>query len=130
MPHHVTKRVSEALNSVRKPLRGSKVLVVGVAYKADIDDVRESPSLDIMEILERDGARVTYADPYVPTLRHNGSMLHAKPLTPAAIRAADCVVIATAHKNLDYAMIARNAKTIVDSRNALKGRRTRGVFKL
>ncbi|HYJ32464.1 MAG TPA: nucleotide sugar dehydrogenase [Candidatus Binatia bacterium] len=130
MPHHVTKRVSEALNSVRKPLRGSKVLVVGVAYKADIDDVRESPSLDIMEILEREGARVTYADPYVPSLRHNGSMMHAKSLTPAMIRAADCVVIATAHKNIDFAMIAKHAKTIVDSRNALKGRRTRGVFKL
>jgi len=130
MPHHVTRRVAEALNSVRKPLRGSKVLVVGVAYKADIDDVRESPSLDIMEILARDGARVMYADPYVPAIRHNGSRLAARPLTPAAIRAADCVVIATAHKNVDYGMIARHAKTIVDSRNALKGRRTRGVFKL
>src|SRR5687768_1762649 len=68
MPYHVTKRVYEALNSIRKPLRGSKILVVGVAYKADIDDVRESPSLDIMEILEKDGAKVSYADPYVPRI--------------------------------------------------------------
>ena len=83
-----------------------------------------------MEILEREGARVTYADPYVPNLRHNGAMLRAKPLTPASVRAVDCVVIATAHKDLDYAMIARSARTIVDSRNALRGRRTRGVFKL
>src|SRR5512142_68997 len=125
MPRHVTKRVAEALNSVRKPLKGSKVLVVGVAYKADIDDVRESPSLDIMELLEKDGAKITYADPYVPQVRHNGSMMHARPLTPGAIRAADCVVIATAHKSVDYAMIAKHARTIVDSRNALRGRRTR-----
>ncbi|MGE5178123.1 MAG: nucleotide sugar dehydrogenase [Bacteroidota bacterium] len=130
MPRHVTKRVAEALNSVRKPLKGSKVLVVGVAYKADIDDVRESPSLDIMELLEKDGAKITYADPYVPQVRHNGSMMRARPLTPGAIRAADCVVIATAHKSVDYAMIAKHARTIVDSRNALRGRRTRGVFKL
>jgi len=130
MPHHVTKRVIEALNSIRKPLRGSKVLVVGVAYKADIDDVRESPSLDIMEILERDGARISYTDPYVPAVRHNGAMLRGKTLTPGSIRSADCVVIATAHKNVDYGMIAKHARTIVDSRNALRGRRTRGVFKL
>ena len=130
MPHHVAKRVIEALNSIRKPLRGSKVLVVGVAYKADIDDVRESPSLDIMEILERDGARISYADPYVPAVRHNGAMLRGKALTPGSIRSADCVVIATAHKNVDYGMIAKHARTIVDSRNALRGRRTRGVFKL
>ena len=130
MPYHVTKRVYEALNSIRKPLRGSKILVVGVAYKADIDDVRESPSLDIMEILEKDGAKVSYADPYVPRIRHNGSNLNARPLSASAIRAADCVVIATAHKTLDYALIAKHARTIVDSRNALRGRRTRGVFKL
>jgi UDP-N-acetyl-D-glucosamine dehydrogenase len=130
MPRHVTKRVAAALNSIKKPLKGSKVLIIGVAYKADIDDVRESPSLDIMEILERDGAKVTYVDPFVPHLRHNGSMLHARTLTPGAIRASDCVVIATAHKSIDYAMIAKHARTVVDSRNALKGRRTRGVFKL
>jgi UDP-N-acetyl-D-glucosamine dehydrogenase len=130
MPYHVTKRVSEALNSIRKPLRGSRVLVVGVAYKADIDDVRESPSLDIMEILERDGARVEYADPYVPQIRHNGSMLRARTLSAGAVKAADCVVIATAHRSIDYGLIAKHARTIVDSRNALRGRRTRGVFKL
>jgi len=130
MPYHVTKRVSEALNSIRKPLRGSKILIVGVAYKADIDDVRESPSLDIMEILEKDGAKVSYTDPYVPSLKHGGSVLRGRPLTPGSLRAADCVVIATAHKSTDYALIAKHARTIVDSRNALRGRRTRGVFKL
>jgi UDP-N-acetyl-D-glucosamine dehydrogenase len=130
MPYHVTKRVNEALNSIRKPLRGSRVLVIGVAYKAGIDDVRESPSLDIMEILKRDGARVDYADPHVPVIRHNGSMMRARTLSEAAVKSADCVVIATAHPSIDYGLIAKHARTIVDSRNALRGRRTRGVFKL
>jgi UDP-N-acetyl-D-glucosamine dehydrogenase len=130
MPYHVAKRVGHALNSVRKPVRGSRVLIVGVAYKAEIDDVRESPSLDLIEILERDGAKVEYVDPYVPALRHNGSTLRSRPLRPATFRAADCVVIATAHKVIDYDMVAKNARTIVDSRNAMRGHRTRGVFKL
>ena len=130
MPYHVAKRVGEALNSVRKPVRGSRVLIVGVAYKADIDDVRESPSLDLIEILERDGAKVEYVDPYVPTLRVNGEMKHARPIRPATFRTPDCVVIATAHKAIDYGMVAKNARTIVDSRNAMRGRRTRAVFKL
>jgi UDP-N-acetyl-D-glucosamine dehydrogenase len=122
--------VNEALNSIRKPLRGSRVLVIGVAYKAGIDDVRESPSLDIMEILKRDGALVDYADPHVPQIRHNGSMMRARTLSEAAVKSADCVVIATAHPSIDYGLIAKHARTIVDSRNALRGRRTRGVFKL
>jgi UDP-N-acetyl-D-glucosamine dehydrogenase len=130
MPHHVTRRVMEALNAAKKPLRGSKVLVLGVAYKADIDDVRESPSLDIMETLTRDGATIAYSDPHVATLRWQGRILKGKPLTAATLRAADCVVIATAHKAFDYRLISKHARLIVDSRNAMKGRRTRGVFKL
>ncbi len=130
MPEVVARRVSEALNAVKKPMKGSRVLILGVAYKADIDDVRESPSLDLLEILERDGARVEFADPYVPSIRHRGHIKKARPLTAATLRAADCVVIATAHKAFDYKLIARYARTIVDSRNAMKGRRTRGVFKL
>jgi UDP-N-acetyl-D-glucosamine dehydrogenase len=130
MPYHVTKRVTEALNSIRKPLRGSRVLIIGVAYKAGIDDVRESPSLDIMEILQRDGARVDYVDPHVPQVRHNGFMMRSRLLSESSVKSADCVVIATAHPTIDYGMIAKHARTIVDSRNALRGRRTRGVFKL
>ena len=130
MPHHVAKRVSEALNSIRKPLRGSKVLVLGVAYKADIDDVRESPSLDIMETLAGDGVAVSFADPHVPSIQFRGKRLKAKPLTASTLRAADCVVIATAHKDFDFKAVAKHSRTIVDTRNALKGRRSRGVFRL
>jgi UDP-N-acetyl-D-glucosamine dehydrogenase len=130
MPHHVAKRVGEALNSIRRPLRGSKVLVLGVAYKADIDDVRESPSLDIMETLMDDGVSVFFSDPHVPSVRFRGKIVKSKPLTPSTLRAADCVVIATAHKAFDFKAVARHAKTIVDTRNALKGRRSRGVFRL
>jgi len=130
MPYHVVKRVGEALNSQRKSVRGAKVLVLGVAYKADIDDVRESPSLDIMELLEKQGARVEYCDPLVPKLRHGGAVLRSRPYRPGTLRAFDCVVIATAHKVFDYRMLAKHARVIVDTRNALKGRRSRGVFRL
>jgi len=130
MPYHVVNRVREALNSRRKSVRGSRVLVLGVAYKADIDDVRESPSLDILDILEKEGAKVAFCDPYVDTIHHAGRKLKATPFRASALRSADCVVIATAHKVLDYTLVAKLADTIVDSRNALKGRRTRGVFRL
>jgi UDP-N-acetyl-D-glucosamine dehydrogenase len=130
MPYHVVNRVREALNSRRKSVRGSRVLVLGVAYKADIDDVRESPSLDILDILEKEGAKVAFADPYLDSIRHAGRTLRATPFRASTLRSADCVVIATAHKVFDFSLVAKHAKTIVDSRNALKGRRTRGVFRL
>ncbi|MGE5176047.1 MAG: nucleotide sugar dehydrogenase, partial [Hyphomicrobiales bacterium] len=130
MPYHVVRRVAEALNARRRSVRGARVLVLGVAYKADIDDVRESPSLDIIEILEREGATVSYSDPYVASIEHGHGTLRSVPLRPGTLRAADCVVIATAHKIFDYRLIAKHAKSIVDCRNKLKGRRTRGVFRL
>jgi len=130
MPFHVARRVAEALNSQRKSVRGAKILLLGVAYKADIDDVRESPSLDIMETLEKEGAKVEYCDPYVPVLNHGTSGHRGKRFTAATLRGADCVVIATAHKAFDYGLISKHAKTIVDCRNALQGRRARGVFRL
>jgi UDP-N-acetyl-D-glucosamine dehydrogenase len=130
MPYHVVNRVREALNSRRKSVRGSRVLVLGVAYKADIDDVRESPSLDILDILEKEGAKVAFCDPYLDSIQHAGRKLKGTPFRAATLRSADCVVIATAHKLFDYSLVAKHAKTIVDSRNALKGRRTRGVFRL
>jgi UDP-N-acetyl-D-glucosamine dehydrogenase len=130
MPHHVARRVGEALNMRRKSVRGAKVLVLGIAYKADIDDVRESPSLDIIETLSNDGAKVEYSDPFCPSLEHNGRRFTSRPLTPATLKAADCVVIATAHKMVDYGLVARHARAVVDCRNVLKGRRTRGVFRI
>ena len=130
MPYHVSRRVAEALNARRRSVRGARVLLLGVAYKADIDDVRESPSLDLMEILQRDGAHVDYCDPYVPTLRHGGRLYRSRPFRASSLKAADCVVIATAHKVFDQKLIARHARSVVDCRNALKGRRTRGVYRL
>ena len=130
MPYHVSRRVAEALNARRRSVRGARVLLLGVAYKAEIDDVRESPSLDLMEILERDGAHVDYCDPYVPTLRHAGRLYKSRPFRASALKAADCVVIATAHKIFDRKLIAKHSRTVVDCRNALKGRRTRGVYRL
>jgi UDP-N-acetyl-D-glucosamine dehydrogenase len=130
MPHHVVKRVGEALNSQRKSVRGAKLLILGVAYKADIDDVRESPSLDIMELLEKQGARVEFCDPLVPKIRHGDRMLRSRPFRRSTLRAADCVVVATAHRAFDYRAVARYARVVVDTRNVLRGRRTRGVFRL
>ena len=130
MPYHVVRRVREALNSKKKSVRGSRVLLLGVAYKAGIDDVRESPALDILDILEQEGAKVSFSDPYVKSIAHRGRTLASTPFRASALRSADCVVIATAHKTFDYALVAKHARTIVDSRNALKSRRTRGVFRL
>lgn len=130
MPYHAVRIVSDALNSKRRSVRGAHVLILGMAYKADIDDVRESPSLDVMEILEKEGARVSYCDPYVPSIRHGGHVKRAVPFRASTLRSADCVVISTAHKKFDYGLVSRHARTIVDCRNALKGRRTRGVFRL
>jgi UDP-N-acetyl-D-glucosamine dehydrogenase len=118
MPHFVVDKVQNALNDVRKPLRDSHVHIAGVAYKRDIDDVRESPALDILHLLMRRGARVTYYDPYVPELHVEGTemRLQSEDLTEAA----DCVLIVTDHKVFDYAAMVERARLIVDTRNALK----------
>lgn len=133
MPHAVVEKISEALNRVRKPLNGSTVLVLGVAYKRDIDDLRESPSLDVMSLLHEKGARVRYADPHVPTVRardwHGAIDLTSDDLTPDAIAAADCVVILTDHRRVDYSMVLDAADLIVDTRNAIRGAHEH-VFKL
>jgi UDP-N-acetyl-D-glucosamine dehydrogenase len=130
MPEHVVDLVAKALNQRGKAVRGSRVLVLGVAYKAGIDDTRESPSLDIMQTLFDRGARVEYSDPYVPTLRFAGRTLKSAPLTPAQLRQYDCAVIATAHKDFRYGEILRSSQAVVDTRNALKGRRSKKIVRL
>ncbi|MFB3827702.1 MAG: nucleotide sugar dehydrogenase [Bryobacteraceae bacterium] len=120
MPHFVADKVQHALNDHGKPVKGSHIHVLGVAYKKDIDDVRESPALDIMHLLSRRGARITYSDPYVPVIRSDNLELHAAQLAPA-VAEADCVLIITDHSAFDYAYIARTAKLAVDTRNALRG---------
>ncbi len=123
MPEHVVNRVRRALNQDGKAVRGSRVLLLGVAYKADIDDLRESPALDILRLLEEDGARVTYHDPYVPRFALEGRTYESVPLDARSLRGCDLVVITTAHSSIDYAAVLREAARIVDTRNALKGHR-------
>jgi UDP-N-acetyl-D-glucosamine dehydrogenase len=118
MPAFVVTKVARALNEDRKAVNGSRALVVGVAYKKDIDDVRESPALDVMRLLEQDGAEVVYHDPYVPTIREDGHVIHGVELTDAEIAKADVVVIVTDHKAIDYQRLVDKATLIVDTRNA------------
>ena len=119
MPHFIADKIQHALNDESKPLKGSHVHVMGVAYKRDIEDVRESPALDIIHLLLRRGARVTYTDPNVPALTVDGVVLNSEPET--AIAAADCVVIVTDHTAFNWVTITEKAKLIVDTRNALRG---------
>jgi UDP-N-acetyl-D-glucosamine dehydrogenase len=130
MPEHVIELVGEALNQRSRAIRGSKVLVLGVAYKADIDDVRESPSLDIMEKLRERGAKIDYCDPHVASIRFDGSVMRSVPFSAASLKRFDCVVIATAHKAFDYPSVLRWSKSVVDTRNALKGKRSPKIVRL
>jgi UDP-N-acetyl-D-glucosamine dehydrogenase len=119
MPHFVVDKVQNALNDAGKPVKGSRILVMGVSYKRDIDDMRESPALDVMLLLSRRGGIVSYCDPHVPAIHIEGLMLESAPLESAA--EADCVVIVTDHKAFDYPRLLEIAPLIVDSRNAYKG---------
>jgi UDP-N-acetyl-D-glucosamine dehydrogenase len=119
MPLFWVRKLAEALNGQGKAVRGAGVLVLGVAYKRDIDDIRESPALDIIRLLADQGARVTYFDPHVPTFAENGHEFRSVPLTPETVAAADCIMIVTDHTAVDYRMIRRNARLVVDTRNAM-----------
>src|SRR5579872_1506234 len=129
MPHFVVDKIQNALNDHSKPLKGSHVHVLGVAYKRDIDDVRESPALDIILLLERRGARVTYSDPFVPSVRLDGHELTSLDAAEQSGE-ADCVVIVTDHRGFDYARIVDQAHLIVDTRNALKGTTSSKIVRL
>lgn len=122
MPEYWVEKVVAALNEHGKAARGSKLLVVGVAYKKDVDDLRESPALDIIRLLERMGAAVTYHDPFIPELHEDDVSLRSVPLTAEAVRGADCVVIVTDHSKLDYGMLARESRALVDTRHAVASR--------
>jgi len=120
MPLFVVEKIQNALNDQIKPLRGSHVHLLGMAYKRDIDDVRESPALDIAHLLRKRGARVTYSDRYVSRVRLDGEELGSEDMEKM-VEAADCVVIVTDHSGIDYPALARRARLIVDTRNALRG---------
>ena len=129
MPHFVVDKIQNALNEHRKALKGSHIHILGVAYKREIDDVRESPALDIILLLERRGARVTYSDPYVPRLRLDGHELLSEE-AGTMVPEADCVVVVTDHASFDYAGIAESARLIVDTRNAFKGHSSPKIVRL
>ena len=121
MPHYVVQRLMDALNDRKKSLKGSKVLVLGLAYKKDIDDVRESPSLELIELLKKKGAKVDYNDPYIPKThkqRDYDLKMKSKPISAAMLKSYDAVLIATDHSDYDYKFIVNNAKLVVDTRNA------------
>ena len=121
MPDYVVNKVADALNEERKPLNGSDILILGVAFKPNVSDVRESPALDVIHLLQEKGANVCFHDPYVSELDVEGLPLHAVPLTDEVLAAADCVVIATHHDAYDWQVVADQARLIVDTRNALQG---------
>lgn len=124
MPYHVVDAVAAALNERQKSLKGSRVLLLGVAYKQDVDDLRESPSLKLMQLLAERGAQVDYNDPYFPSLhkmRHyDYSAMRSVELTPKTIASYDCVLISTNHSSYDYPAIVESARLVVDSRNATR----------
>jgi UDP-N-acetyl-D-glucosamine dehydrogenase len=119
MPRFVVSKVQDALNEAGKPLKDSQILILGVAYKPDIDDLREAPALDVIGLLEKKGARVTYHDPYIPRVEHDGADRFSVTDLMPAVRQADCVVIITNHSSYDYPSIVEAARLIVDTRNAL-----------
>jgi len=128
MPEFVVERVSEALNSARKPINGSKIHLFGVAYKKDVSDMRESPALDILELLHRRGAVLSYTDPYVPHLQHGDLNLGSMPEEQSD--GIDCAVICTNHRVFNYQAMASRFPLIVDTRNALKGVQAAHIFRL
>jgi UDP-N-acetyl-D-glucosamine dehydrogenase len=123
MPRYVVSRIAQALNAARKPVNGSRVLVLGVSYKPDVGDTRESPALDIIALLRSQGARVDYHDPFVPTLGLDSGNLISRELTPEILKTSDAVVVAANHTDVDYALVLEHARIVVDPRNGLHGSR-------
>jgi UDP-N-acetyl-D-glucosamine dehydrogenase len=123
MPEYVIRRVAEALNRHTKPINGSKICIVGMAYKKDVDDIRESPSIRLANLLHDAGAEVTYNDPHIPVMRtrHSDLNLESSELTDDFLAAQDCLLIATAHSAYDYDRLVRCSRLVVDTRNATQG---------
>lgn len=120
MPGHVVARIAWVLNQQRKSLKGSKILVMGVAYKANVSDTRESPAVEILRRLQVSGATVAYHDPWVPELEEGGALLKSVPLTSKEVRGQDVVVIVTDHQGVDYSWLVKHARVVVDTRNATR----------
>jgi UDP-N-acetyl-D-glucosamine dehydrogenase len=134
MPQYVVTRLAEFLNEQRKPINGSRIAVLGIAYKKDVDDPRESPSFELLKLMGERGAVLTYNDPHIPTLpgmRHYPDLpaMNSQPLTSAYLSDQDCVLIATDHSSYDYDFIVQHSALVLDTRNATKGV-TRGREKI
>jgi len=127
MPRYVVTKTAEALNVAGKPVNGSRVLLLGLSYKANVGDTRESPALDIHKLLREMGARVSYHDPYVPTVRIDGEAFDSVPFDTNVLEASEVIVITTDHSDIDYDLVLERASIVVDPRNALKGRSGRAV---
>jgi UDP-N-acetyl-D-glucosamine dehydrogenase len=121
MPRFVVEKVTDALNSHQKSVRGSRIHVLGVAYKAGVNDIRESPALNVMRLLHDKGALLSYSDPYIPAIREEGIELDSLPIQNGYLGDVDCVVILTNHREFDYPSVARTSRLVVDTRNALSG---------
>jgi UDP-N-acetyl-D-glucosamine dehydrogenase len=130
MPEYVVERTAQALNTMKKSVNGSRVHVFGIAYKRDVNDMRESPALDVMELLAKRGAELSYSDPFVPELQHGGRMLASIDLAAAIASRIDCAVICTDHTGFDYDALVDSGTLVVDTRNALKARQGSTIFRL
>ena len=119
MPMFWVRKVADALNGVSRSVRGAQVLILGVAYKRDIDDLRESPALDIIRLLEQQGAHVEFHDPHVASYLEDGKTVHSVPLTAERLKAADCVMVVTDHTAIDYGLVKRHARLVVDTRHVM-----------
>src|ERR1035438_7080097 len=128
MPHFVVTKVQNALNDVGKPVKGSKIHIYGVSYKRDIEDVRESPALDIIHLLQKRGAMISFSDPHVAEISLEDETMLAE--NAAALKNADCVVIVTDHTAFDYTALVDQASLIVDTRNALKSFKSDKIVRL
>jgi UDP-N-acetyl-D-glucosamine dehydrogenase len=130
MPRYVVEKITDALNRNRKSVRDSRVHILGVAYKAGVNDIRESPALSVMKILADKGAVLSYSDPYIPAIHEDGFDLTSIELSNGYLGNVDCVVILTDHKEIDYGQIVKTAPLVVDTRNALKGREAAHIVRL
>ncbi len=130
MPEFVVEKITDALNDAEKSVKGSNIHILGVAYKKDVDDLRESPALEIMNILRLKGAKITYTDPHIPEINYQKLSIKSRPLSKEVLSKVDCSVIVTDHSNFDYNVIVSHSKLIVDTRNALKGMNKKHIVRL
>jgi UDP-N-acetyl-D-glucosamine dehydrogenase len=130
MPEYVVEKITDALNEQEKSVNGSKILVLGVSYKANIDDIRESPALDIIGLLQRKGAKVVYHDPFVLKTHPELTGVDSIELTPEALKTCACAAIITGHRDIDYETVLANVPVVVDTRNVLKGHKSDKIVKL